>query len=65
MKRILVIAEAGVNHNGSLETAKRLVEVAANAGADFVKFQTFNAEDIVIKTADKAEYQKIATGSAG
>lgn len=65
MKRILVIAEAGVNHNGSLETARRLVEVAANAGADFVKFQTFNAEDIVIKTADKAEYQKIATGSAG
>jgi N,N'-diacetyllegionaminate synthase len=62
MKRILVIAEAGVNHNGSLETAKRLVEVAANAGADFVKFQTFNADDIVTKTADKAEYQKIATG---
>jgi N,N'-diacetyllegionaminate synthase len=63
MKRILVIAEAGVNHNGSLETAKRLVEVAANAGADFVKFQTFNADDIVTKTADKAEYQKIATGN--
>lgn len=58
-----MIAEAGVNHNGSLETAKRLVEVAATAGADFVKFQTFYAEDIVTKSADKAEYQKIATGS--
>ena len=64
MKKILVIAEAGVNHNGSLDTAKRLVEVAANAGADFVKFQTFSAEDIVLKTADKAEYQKGATDSA-
>ena len=64
MKKILVIAEAGVNHNGSLDTAKRLVEVAANAGADFVKFQTFSAEDIVLKTAEKAEYQKSATDSA-
>ena len=54
----LIIAEAGVNHNGSLETAKNLINVAVDAGADFVKFQTFKADSLVTKKADKADYQK-------
>ena len=54
----IIIAEAGVNHNGSLETAKNLINVAVDAGADFVKFQTFKADSIVTKKADKAGYQK-------
>lgn len=53
-----IIAEAGVNHNGSLETAMKLVDAAADAGADYVKFQTFKAENLVTKDARKAEYQK-------
>lgn len=52
-----IIAEAGVNHNGSLAMAKKLVEVAAEAGADAVKFQTFKAERLVSRTATKAQYQ--------
>lgn len=55
---IRIIAEAGVNHNGSLEMAKRLVDAAAEAGADYVKFQTFKAEKLVTRSASKAEYQK-------
>ena len=58
----LIIAEAGVNHNGSIESAKKLIDVAAEAGADFVKFQTFKAETLVTQTADKAKYQKELTG---
>lgn len=54
---MIIIAEAGVNHNGSLETAMRLVDVAADAGADYVKFQTFRAENLVIRSAARAEYQ--------
>lgn len=59
--RTLIIAEAGVNHNGSLELAKKLVDVAAEAGVDYVKFQTFKAEKIVSKFAQKANYQLQAT----
>ncbi|WKK80830.2 N-acetylneuraminate synthase [Marivirga arenosa] len=56
-QRTIIIAEAGVNHNGDFEKAKQLVEVAAKAGADFVKFQTFKADKIVSKEAKKADYQ--------
>lgn len=55
---VTIIAEAGVNHKGSLELAKRLVDVATDAGADIVKFQTFKADRIATKQADQAEYQK-------
>lgn len=55
--RTLIIAEAGVNHNGDLELARQLVDVAAQAGADLVKFQTFNADRLVTRTARKADYQ--------
>jgi N,N'-diacetyllegionaminate synthase len=58
-----IIAEAGVNHNGDINLARRLVDVAIQAGADAVKFQTFKAEDVVTQTADKAEYQKKTTGA--
>ncbi|MFA5339653.1 MAG: N-acetylneuraminate synthase [Candidatus Omnitrophota bacterium] len=65
MHKIFIIAEAGVNHNGSLKTAKRMVDAAAVAGADAVKFQTFSAESLVSRYAPKAGYQKIATGGGG
>ncbi len=59
-----IIAEAGVNHNGSLERALKLVDVAADAGADVIKFQTFSADAIATKAAPKAAYQKLETGKA-
>ncbi len=58
MKKTIVIAEAGVNHNGSIDIAKKLVDAAAEAGADYVKFQTFRTENLVVKDASMAEYQK-------
>lgn len=56
--RVFIIAEAGVNHNGNLETAYQLVDAAVAAGADAVKFQTFKAENLVTRQGVKAEYQK-------
>jgi N,N'-diacetyllegionaminate synthase len=61
MSRVFIIAEAGVNHNGSVELAKKLIDAAVDAGADAVKFQTFKAENLVSKNAAKAAYQKETT----
>jgi len=63
MSQVLIIAEAGVNHNGSVEMAQRLVKAAAAAGADAIKFQSFHAEQLVSAAARKADYQMAATGS--
>lgn len=63
MKNVVIIAEAGVNHNGSMENAIRLVDAAAEAGADYIKFQTFKAERLVAKSAKKAVYQISNTGN--
>jgi len=60
---VFIIAEAGVNHNGSTKLAKQLIDVAVEAGADAVKFQTFKAENLVSKNAQKADYQKETTDS--
>ena len=57
MKKTLIIAEAGVNHNGDINLAKKLIDVAVNAGVDYVKFQTFKTENLVSKEAKKATYQ--------
>ena len=57
-KHVLIIAEAGVNHNGSLELAKQLIDKAVEAGVDIIKFQTFNSEKLVSKAARQAEYQQ-------
>jgi N,N'-diacetyllegionaminate synthase len=62
--KVMIIAEAGVNHNGSIELAKQLVDVAADAGVDYVKFQTFKAEKIASKSAEKAQYQKNTTDNS-
>ena len=62
-KHAIVIAEAGVNHNGSLEIAKQLIEKAAEAGADYIKFQTFNADKLVTKSARQADYQQRNIGN--
>ena len=54
---VFIIAEAGINHNGSIKIAKKLIDIATNAGADAVKFQTFNTENLVSKNTKKAKYQ--------
>lgn len=63
MKHTIIIAEAGVNHNGSLELAKQLVDKAVEAGVDIIKFQTFKSEKLVSKSARQAEYQKKNIGT--
>ena len=62
--KTLIIAEAGVNHNGNFELAKKLIDKAVEGGADIVKFQTCKAENVISRYADKAEYQKVTTGEA-
>src|SRR5687767_5977726 len=64
MNAVTIIAEAGVNHNGRLDLALALVDAAADAGADVVKFQTFRADQLVTPTAGKADYQIRNTGEA-
>lgn len=63
MDNVFIIAEAGVNHNGDIQLAKKLIDEASKAGADAVKFQTFKAEKLVTKDAVKANYQKQTTNS--
>jgi N,N'-diacetyllegionaminate synthase len=63
-KPILIIGEAGVNHNGDIAIAKKLIDVAADAGVDLVKFQTFSADRLATKKAKKADYQSITSGNA-
>ena len=57
MGKVIIIAEAGVNHNGDINLAKKLIDVAVEAGVDYVKFQTFKSESLVSKSAKKADYQ--------
>jgi N,N'-diacetyllegionaminate synthase len=57
MDKVIIIAEAGVNHNGDINLAKKLIDVAVEAGVDYVKFQTFKSESLVSKSAKKADYQ--------
>ena len=59
--KVLIIAEAGVNHNGEINLAKQLIDAAVDAGVDYVKFQTFNSKKLVSKFAEKASYQKTNT----
>lgn len=63
MQKVTIIAEAGVNHNGSIENAFKLVDAAVEAGVDYVKFQTFKSENLVSKAAKKADYQVENTGN--
>lgn len=64
-QRTIIIAEAGVNHNGSLETAINMIDVSADAGADIVKFQTFNVDELVTRNAVKAKYQEVNDSTSG
>lgn len=61
---VFIIAEAGVNHNGSVDLAKKLIDAASISGADAVKFQTFKAENLVVKNTHKADYQKQTTDAS-
>ncbi|WP_296312522.1 N-acetylneuraminate synthase [Winogradskyella sp. UBA3174] len=62
--KVIIIAEAGVNHNGNVELAKQMIDIAADSGADYVKFQTFISEKVISKHAQMAEYQKNNTGKS-
>ena len=62
MKHVCIIAEAGVNHNGDFTLAMKMVDAAKEAGADYIKFQTFVPKKLVSQFAEKAEYQKRTTG---
>jgi len=62
---VIIIAEAGVNHNGNMDIALKMIETAALSGADFIKFQTFKTEKLVTSTAPKAAYQEVQTGIEG
>ncbi|MDH1977199.1 N-acetylneuraminate synthase [Aliarcobacter butzleri] len=64
MKKVFIIAEAGVNHNGSIDFAKKLIDVAVEAGVDAVKFQTFKTELCISRDAKKADYQVNNTGNS-
>lgn len=59
MSKVIIIAEAGVNHNGDIRVARKLIDAAVDAGVDYVKFQTFKADSLVSKSAKKAEYQTV------
>ena len=61
--KTIVIAEAGVNHNGNMNIAKKLIDIAAIAKADYVKFQTFDVDSLILKNTKTAEYQKKNLGS--
>ena len=63
INKTLIIAEAGVNHNGDIKIAKKLIDIAANAGVDYVKFQTFKASKMVTKYAKRAVYQDLNTNN--
>lgn len=62
-ENVLIIAEAGVNHNGNIDQAKRLIDVASDSGVDYVKFQTFKADKVVTKAAVRSNYQNVNTGN--
>lgn len=59
--KVTIIAEAGVNHNGSIRIAKKLIDIASDAGSDIIKFQTYKTENLITKNAPKAKYQKKTT----
>ncbi len=61
--KVFIIAEAGVNHNGSLKLAKKMVEKAVEAKVDAIKFQTFIAKNLVSRNTEKANYQKLNTNN--
>ena len=63
MEKTLIIAEAGVNHNGSIDMAHKLIDEAVKAGADIIKFQTFSPTDLSTEDAELAKYQKISLGN--
>ena len=63
MGHVCIIAEAGVNHNGDFNLAKKMVDIAKESGADYIKFQTFVPEKLVSRFAEKAGYQKETTGA--